>query len=303
MRDLRNKDPDIYRLVTIRTQGAELLLLPNAQVRKLIGGILARYQEFFGIEIYAYAILGNHIHIVLRAPDSNTDEFFENVNREISRRLNWRLRREGKFWGRRYCDQEILSEDDLLEAFLYVNTNPARHGLIEDSSQWPGLISYNHVLSEAPKRYSFTQYSFAEPLVTTHRLKISPLPQFKSLKRSCRIKKIRCLLEERQKEIAKERRSEGAGFLGLELLRQQRAGDKPRNISRSNKSACYSKKPELIRGYREALRHRKAQYAEASMRYRLGLKADFPCHSFFPPLHRLPRLKPFSPITPQDLEC
>jgi len=79
-------------------------ITPSSNVKKLIGGIIARYQEFLQIEIYAYCILSNHLHLLIKSPNGNTDEFCENVNREIARRLNWKHHREGQFWSRRYDD-------------------------------------------------------------------------------------------------------------------------------------------------------------------------------------------------------
>ena len=53
--------------------------MPTAKNTKLIGGIIARYQELLGVEIYAYTILSNHIHLLIKAPRGNSDEFIENI--------------------------------------------------------------------------------------------------------------------------------------------------------------------------------------------------------------------------------
>lgn len=292
MRPLRNRNPEHYRLITIRTTEARLFIGLSSNVRKIIGGIIARYQEILGIELYAYSVVSNHMHLVAQAPLGNMDEFCENVNREVSRRMNWRLRREGKFWGRRYDDQQILTEEDLLEAFLYVNTNPTKHGLVADSRTWPGLISYEHALDQKDRKFSFNHY--AEDKVTHHKLKLSVLPMFKGLKPKARAKKLKELLEERTQTLCQER---GKSFLGLEVLLNQTLGDKPMTVSKSPRPRCYTKDPEYRREYREKHRERRRAYAEASMRYRLGLEAEFPEHSFKPPIIRAPRILPFKPIT------
>ena len=64
---------------------ARLWIGLSSNVRKILGGILARYQELLEIELYSYCILGNHMHLLARAPKKNMDEFCENVNREIAR--------------------------------------------------------------------------------------------------------------------------------------------------------------------------------------------------------------------------
>lgn len=297
MRPLRNKDPEAYHLVTIRTQGARLWITPNAKVKRLIGGILARYQEYLGIEIYAYCVLGNHLHMVVRAPRGNLDEFCENVNREIAKRLNWWHKREGKFWARRYDAQEILSEDDLLEAFLYVSTNPTRHGLLRDSSKWPGLNSIKQSLSGTSKRYSFRLHSSIEPVSTSHRLKLSVLPQFKTMTSKARKVKILTLLRERMDEIALSRSEAGEGFLGLESILSQEPGTTPRTVSRSKRPPCYTKDRALLKEFREQARLLRKSYDEASARYRMGeYEVEFPLHTFRPPTHRVPRLVPFQPV-------
>ena len=260
MRPIRNRDPEVFRLITIRTCEARLWISPTSNVRKLIGGIIARYQEIFEVELFAYNVLGNHMHLLARAPKSNIDEFCENVNREIAKRLNWRNKREGKFWGRRYDDQTVISEDDLLEAFLYVTTNPTKHGLVSNSQDWPGLNSYDHCLTEKDRQFSFNHYS-EEPKVTKHKLKLSALPAFKGLSKNERATKLKKLLAERTTEIAKER---GKSFLGLSALLEQAPGEKPARVSKSPRPRCYTKCSELRRNFRETDKARRVAYCKSS---------------------------------------
>lgn len=304
-RPIRNFDPTIFRVITIRTLEARLWLALTMNILKLIGGIIARYQEILGIEIYAYCILGNHLHLLIRAPRGNSDEFCENINREIARRINWKFRREGKLWSRRYDDQQVLSEEDLLEAFLYINTNPTRHGLIRDSREWPGLTSFKHALNETDRRFSFYHYSAGEgkEKVTSHFLKLSILPQFAGMSKEERRKLLAELLDRRMQAIADERKGKGEGFLGREKLINIAPGTLPINVSKTPRPQCYTKCAELRREFKKALRMRREYYSEASFRFRLGdLNAQFPQYSFKPPLHRASRLLPFTPLTPDYLK-
>jgi len=265
-------------------------------MEKLIGGILARYVEAFGVELLAYSVLGNHIHLLVRAPNGNLDEFCENVNREVARRVNWLNKRKGKFWHRRYDALEVKSEEDLLDAFLYVSTNPTKHGLVRDSRDWPGLISFQHALTGSDRRFSFQLYS--EERVTHHKLKLTPLPQYAKISQKKRRKELEKLLEERMERLARERKENGQGFLGLSTILAQEPGAIPQNVSHAPRPSCFSKCPILIAAHNKAERLRRQQYELASMRYRLGLEADFPKYTFKPPTHRKPRIIPFQPLTP-----
>ena len=243
MRELRNRDPKLFRLITIRTSEARLWLTPNASGRSLLGGILARYQEIFKVEIYVYTFLTNHYHLIIRAPYGNADEFLENVNREISRRVNRLNNREGHLWGRRYVDQEILSEDDLLDAFLYVLTNACHHGLTREPSNWPGLNSIAHVLNETDRKFSFRHYSKPGAPVTTHKLKISRLPQFKAMSNKARRRKISALLLQKVEEIREKR---GEKFMPPDEIFNHEVGAKPLQSKRSPRAPFFSK---CIRSY------------------------------------------------------
>ena len=300
MRPIRNTDPSIFRLISIRTCEARVWMVPSRNLEKLFGGILARYQELFSIEIYAYFFLGNHLHLLIRAPLGNTDEFCENVHREIARRMNWKLRREGKFWARRYDDIPVANEEDLIEALLYVTTNATRHGLMENSGKWPGLNSFNHLLTERDREFSFYHYSATESEERTskHTLRLSILPTFIGMSKSERVAKMKELLYDKMRQYKEERLAEGKGFLTLKLITSQIPGEAPQSVSRSKRPVCYTKCLETLIERRKAERLRVQHYMEASFEYRLGrVDASFPEFSFKPPLHRRSRLVPFQPLT------
>jgi REP element-mobilizing transposase RayT len=277
---------------------------PTRNCRRTIGGIIARYQEAFGIQIYAYTFLSNHYHMLIKAPFENTDEFMENVNREIARRLNFQNGRSGQFWSRRYDDQEVLSEDDLLEAFLYVTTNATRHGLVEDAAEWPGLSSIQQSLTGRTRRFSFFHHSEKNPekKTTTHFLKLATLPIFASLSPKQRQNKISTLLQKRITELHKTRASEGGAYLGAENIQSQSVYDRPQKMARSPRPPCYTKCSKLRYQFVKKLRALRAKYQEASFLFRLGhLNITFPRHTFRPLQHRRPRIVPFTPLDPVEL--
>ncbi|NDC36991.1 MAG: hypothetical protein EBZ48_02945 [Proteobacteria bacterium] len=295
-RPLRDRDPSLYRLISIRTDEARLWMIPTRKMEKLIGGIVARYAFFLRIDIYAYCFLTNHYHLLIRAPLGNTDEFCENVNREIARRVNWRNHRIGNFWQRRYDDLTVLSEEDLLEAYLYIVTNPVKHGLVEHPELWTGLNSYQQCLNERSRTFSFYYYSASDPqdVVRKHDLKLTILPQFVDLSAKERRQRIEALIEERTANLIEHRKSQGQGFLGVQGVLATVSGEIPQKVSRSPRPPAYSKNAALLREARILRRERRERYREISRRYRLGdFLAQFPEYTFRPPLHRLPRINPF----------
>lgn len=311
---LRNRDPEKFHLITLRTQEARLWMVPSKKLNELLGGIIARYQELCHIAIYAYNFLSNHKHLLIRAPKQNLDEFEENINREISRRVNHLLKRKGKFWASRYKDQVCVDAvDDPLEALLYIVTNPTKHGLVRYSKNWPGLNCYQQLLNHSERTFNFTHYTEynqarksakkegkyvkIQDYQTTHTLKLSVLPQFRSLSRDKRSSKLKGLIMDRNLELIAEREAQGKGFMGAQAVRRQAAGAIPKEVSNSPQPSCYSKSPERIAEYCEERSYWTECYSAASWAYRLGdYKVKFPEYCYKPPLHRKPRLMPFKEV-------
>ncbi len=293
---LRTQDPSAIFFVTIRTEGQAFYLRPSKDVNETIGGIIARYQEIFGIEIFCFVIMSNHMHFVLKAPHGRLDEFMENVNREIARRINHKLKRRGKFWSHRYRAQVILDDSDLIEAFLYTVTNPVKHGGAVHSKDWPGLCSYNQNITERKITYSFIHHSQIdkEKRITYHDLVITPLPQFKEESKDNRIRKIFELLEVRIFNLVKSRSLAGRGFLSLDKVKAISPFDTPSIKKYSSAGSCYSKNPTILREHKRSEAYRRMLYTLASRKFRLGLlNTVFPEFTFKPSLSRKPRSKPF----------
>ena len=87
-RPIRDQNPKFLHLVTVRTEEARYYLRPSKDIKRIVPGVLARYQEIFGITIYALVIMSNHIHLLLDDPNANLDEFMESMDNEIARRVN-----------------------------------------------------------------------------------------------------------------------------------------------------------------------------------------------------------------------
>jgi putative transposase len=310
MRVLRDRTPDIIHLLTCRTRASELLFVPEAQLNNCIGGVVAKYATLYKIKIYGLCILSNHYHILASSSDGNISIFAENVNREISKRVNRLLKRKGSLWHRRYDDQVTVEEADALECLVYILTNPTKHGLVSNPKDWPGLTTYWQGRGEAPKSYTFlnySDYSLAKRLArlsgkyvrraeyeTEYTLNISLLPEFAELSQAEAAAQLRKAIDKRTRKLVKERRQAGLGFLGRKaVLRQKRIGVFPVETSKSPRPACYSKSSKAIALFKKELARVREAYTLASIKYRLGIEGvKFPPYCFYPPRHHLPSVAP-----------
>lgn len=120
-----------------RCNNREYCFITPADFQLLLGR-LAGLHKGFGVTIYAYTLMANHVHLLLRAPAVAALArplrwFFRETTRDWQRAHG----RCGHFWERRYWS--CLVEDDVyaLAALRYLDRNPVRAGIVEDPVAYP----------------------------------------------------------------------------------------------------------------------------------------------------------------------
>ncbi len=90
---------------------------------------LHHHAEQYGVEVAAYCLMTNHVHIVATARASNS--LAKAMGRAHARHALWINRRQGwsgHLWANRF-HSTLLDERHLLNAIRYVELNPVRAGL------------------------------------------------------------------------------------------------------------------------------------------------------------------------------
>lgn len=300
---LRHEDSQRVDLVTTRTQNSRLWFVNNHELELEILASLAKYQSLHGVTLYSFALQGNHDHLTGSFPNENRALFMRDLNAQIAR-LCKRLVPEvgrGKFWERRYANQELPRYEDVEEYFFYCALQAVNAGLAEHPKDYPGYNSFEDAINGVSREFvhtDWTKYQNARrfnPKVdisryqTTYRLTFSRLPGYEHLSqseyRALMLKK----LEERRLAIVEERRKSGKGFARPETLRKIKPGDCPRTTKTSTRT---SHRPLVLCGCPETRRLRiegyfslMGCYREASARYLRGdLQVRFPPGTYRPPL-------------------
>lgn len=113
--------------------------------------LLGIYQDVATLvewETYAYCLMTNHYHFVLRTSDANISAGMHRLNSRWARRYNRRYLFTGHVFERRYSSTLVASDEQLLGAIRYVLLNPVRAGLCDHPSEWE-WSSYNAVCGAA----------------------------------------------------------------------------------------------------------------------------------------------------------
>jgi putative transposase len=98
---------------------------------------LALVVERFRLALVAYALLGNHYHLVLGTPGAQVSSALQQLHTWYSRAHNRRHERGSHLFRAHFFARELTSDADLLGACRYVARNPVAAGLSADPFTWP----------------------------------------------------------------------------------------------------------------------------------------------------------------------
>jgi REP element-mobilizing transposase RayT len=107
---------------------------------------------------FAYCLLGNHFHFLLRIknqdeiePESikSPSQHFSNLFNAYAKAINKAYERTGSLFQRPFRRKEIVSKAYFTRLLVYIHRNPQKHGFVDDFRDWP-FSSYHLLTSHNP---------------------------------------------------------------------------------------------------------------------------------------------------------
>jgi len=96
---------------------------------------LERIRRDYGLCIYGYVVMPEHVHLLLNEPRRSTfAQAIKSLKQGVARRLA--LRAQDSFWQARYYDFNVWSERKFVEKLRYIHRNPVKRGLVEKPEDW-----------------------------------------------------------------------------------------------------------------------------------------------------------------------
>ena len=105
---------------------------------------LARAGGRYGLELWAYCLMTNHVHLIVRPARRDSlartiGEVHGRHARNVHRERGW----DGHLWANRYYSAP-LDEPHLWAAARYVECNPVRAGIVADAARFPWSSAAAH---------------------------------------------------------------------------------------------------------------------------------------------------------------
>ncbi len=98
---------------------------------------LALYAGSTGCRIHAYALMTNHVHLLVSAQhDAAPGEMMKALGQRYVQYVNRTYRRSGTLWEGRFRSCLTQAEDYLLSCQRYIELNPVRAGMVEHPADY-----------------------------------------------------------------------------------------------------------------------------------------------------------------------
>jgi REP element-mobilizing transposase RayT len=98
----------------------------------------------YEIEIYAYCLMDNHIHILLKSAPDKLASFFQSLGTKFVRWYNIKYSRSGHLFQERFHSTVIETDRAFLAAIAYIHNNPVKANICRYPSEyeWSSCRAY-----------------------------------------------------------------------------------------------------------------------------------------------------------------
>jgi putative transposase len=137
--------PDVPHHITQRGNRRQRTFFCPADYQVYIG-LMARLCHEFNVEIWAYCLMPNHVHLIAVPHEKDAlREAVSEVHRRYTRYINSREEWSGYLWQGRFASFP-MDDRHLLAAARYIEHNPVRAGLCAIPELYPWSSAKAHLM-------------------------------------------------------------------------------------------------------------------------------------------------------------
>ncbi len=129
--------------VMVRGNSGRDIFLDNDDRQRLLKIIISKKRENQFI-LYAYCLMSNHFHLVLKECDDNISHIMKRINTTYVVYFNKKYQINGHLFQNRFKSEIVENDTYLLALVRYVHNNPLKAGLVSSLGgyQWSSYLSY-----------------------------------------------------------------------------------------------------------------------------------------------------------------
>jgi putative transposase len=109
---------------------------------------LKRYCQKYKLEIWAYCLMGNHVHLLaVPREDTSLARGIGLTNMVYTQYLNRKLGNSGRVWQNRFYSCAVEKDRYLWSVARYIERNPVKAGILEKAEEYRWSSARAHLLS------------------------------------------------------------------------------------------------------------------------------------------------------------
>ncbi|MCR4742923.1 MAG: transposase [Treponema sp.] len=127
---------------------------------------IKKYSQNLGIDIYAYCLMGNHVHILIGKGNDFMSLFVKKLACSYVYYFNHKYERTGHLFQGRYKSEPVDSEEYFKVVYRYIIQNPEKAGICAwFKYQWSSKQSINHDINYVKISFVFDIFNGKNNLI------------------------------------------------------------------------------------------------------------------------------------------
>jgi len=112
--------------------------------------LLKDYRERFSVDVWAYCLMTNHVHILaLPSDEESLSRCIGRTNLLYTQHVNRKYRRNGRLWQNRFFSTIVDTDQYLWAVARYIEMNPVKSGMVMRPEDYPWSSCRAHISGTA----------------------------------------------------------------------------------------------------------------------------------------------------------
>ena len=141
----QKSDSGIYHIM-LRGINQQVIFEDDEDFFKFIE-TLENYKAVSGYKVFAYCLMSNHIHILIKVEKEDLDLIMKRVAGSYVYWYNWKYYRKGHLFQDRFKSEPIEDDAYFLTVLRYIHQNPVKAGIVKSIDDYR-FSSYNDYIGE-----------------------------------------------------------------------------------------------------------------------------------------------------------
>lgn len=104
--------------------------------RKKYMQVLEKYKLKSQMNIFAWCLMGNHVHILLKEGQEELSTTMKRIGVSYAMYYNWKYRTTGHLFQDRFRSENVETDTYLRTVIRYIHQNPVKAGIVSKVDQW-----------------------------------------------------------------------------------------------------------------------------------------------------------------------